>query len=243
MKEHILLLTYTVADLKDWLIHNHPKEGLSSMVIAPTRAFAIINNPFVSGEMKVVSAIFVDNKIVAFTAAFPEILENPNGRLAWWFTTLWCDHAYEGRGFGLVVVGTLVEEYGIENCFDADGAQEKVSIMQMLGLETGYHRKYVFSEKVIHRESLKGKLAWCLNRVKKVCHYPHILRCQKSLKHYNYSLVYQQYLDEESYSFMKKHSNSDMFFRKLETFNWILRYPFLQTAPLKEKDLGENRFS
>ena len=109
MEENIVIQTYSVADLKNWLLHNRAITGLSSEVIAPTRAFAIMNNPFVTDETRVVCALFVNDKLAAFTAAFPEVLQKPENRLAWWFTTLWCDEKYEGRGFGLVVIGTLCE--------------------------------------------------------------------------------------------------------------------------------------
>ena len=75
MEENVAIYTYSVADLKNWLLHNRPVKGLSAEVIAPTRAFAIMNNPFVTDETRVVCALFVNDKLVAFTAAFPEVLQ------------------------------------------------------------------------------------------------------------------------------------------------------------------------
>ena len=110
MEEQVQLRTYTVADLKAWLIHNQPTDGLSAEVIAPARAYAIAHNPYVWDDAKVVCALFVNEQVAAYTAAFPEILQKPEGYLAWWFSTLWCNSAFEGRGYGLIVVGTLAEE-------------------------------------------------------------------------------------------------------------------------------------
>jgi len=243
MEESILLRTYSVADLKDWLIHNHPKEGLSPSVIAPARAYAISHNPYVRDDMKVVCAVFVNEKVVAYTAAFPEIFQKPEGRLAWWFTTLWCDPAFEGRGYGLVVVGTLVEEYGLENCFDAEGAPETVEIMSLLGMKTQCRQRYVFSRKKICADSLRGKIAWCLDKWDQVIHYPCLLKCRKTLGHSEFSIVYQQYMDDDAFSFVLTHSHKDVILRRQETFNWILQYPFMQTAILAERTLPENQFS
>lgn len=243
MEESVQLRTYTVADLKDWLIHNRPKEGLSSRVIAPARAYAIAHNPYVKVEMPAVCAVFVNDKIAAFTAAFPEILQRPNGRLAWWFTTLWCDPIYEGRGYGLVVVGTLAEEYGIENCFDSEGAPETVEILRLLGLKTKYYKKYVFSEKTIQKTSLRGKLAWGLNQGKKLLRLPRSRKSWKKLCENDFSICCQRYVDDASYAFIVEHSHSDFILRRQETFNWILQYPFYQTTFLREKAVPENQFS
>ena len=56
------LKKYTILDLRNWLIHNHATEGLSDKIIAPQRAYAIINNPYVKDEDSVLCAIF-ENEI------------------------------------------------------------------------------------------------------------------------------------------------------------------------------------
>ena len=160
MEENVILQTYSVADLKDWLLHNNPHNGLSAAVIAPARAYAIMNNPFVNDETIVSCSLFVDGELVAFTAAFPEVLHRPENRLAWWFSTLWCNPAYAGRGFGLIVVGSLCELIGEGNFFDAEGARETVEIFKMLGLENVFVSRYVFSGTKIHTDTIRGKLAW-----------------------------------------------------------------------------------
>ena len=55
------LKIYTVKDLREWLENNHPAEGLSEQVIAPTRAWAIIHNPYVRDDDAIVSRM--DNSL------------------------------------------------------------------------------------------------------------------------------------------------------------------------------------
>ena len=52
------LKLYTVAQLREWLMYNHAPEGLSEQIIAPSRAWAIIHNPYVKDDDPVVAAIF-----------------------------------------------------------------------------------------------------------------------------------------------------------------------------------------
>ena len=51
------LCLFTIADLKDWILKGKPKEGLSERIITPTRAYSFINNPYVTDDMPVVSAL------------------------------------------------------------------------------------------------------------------------------------------------------------------------------------------
>lgn len=91
------LKLYTVKQLRAWLMHNHATEGLSEQIIAPSRAWAIIHNPYVKDEDPVLAAIFVDGEMAAYTAAFPELIEE---KRYWWFTSLWCNPKHQGKGFG-----------------------------------------------------------------------------------------------------------------------------------------------
>ena len=69
------LRLYTVAQIREWLEHNQPAEGLSERVIAPTRAWAIVHNPYVKDEDAIVAAIFEDGELAAYTASFPDMLD------------------------------------------------------------------------------------------------------------------------------------------------------------------------
>ena len=65
MNEKIDLKLYSVADLKDYFFHNKPVELLSDEIISRTRAWSIINNPFSTDDLYVVSALFVNDEIAA----------------------------------------------------------------------------------------------------------------------------------------------------------------------------------
>lgn len=244
MEENIELQTYSVADLKNWLIHNHSVRGLSSEVIAPARAFAIMNNPFVTDETQVVCALFVNDKLAAFTAVFPEMLQKPKDRLAWWFSTLWCDEEYAGRGFGLAVVGTLCELIGEGNFLDAEGARETVEIFKMLGLNNEYIPRFVLSGGSINTATIRGKIARFRELLsKKKCFRKRRLLMHKTNVDSSYVVKYSSFIDDETYAFIEAHSKEDLLLRKQETLNWILQYPFTQVSPLFDRVPFDNRFS
>jgi hypothetical protein len=214
------LKLYTVADLREWLTNNHPAEGLSEQVIAPTRAWAIIHNPYVKEEDAIVAAILEDGELAAYTASFPDILD---GKRVWWASTLYCYPQFTGKGYGLIVVGSLMEAHEPELTYDRWAAKETVEIFNHFGYQTTYTKRYHLSDKKIDTTSLKGKLAYCVQALKKWLHpWP---KASKA----NYTVQYVERIDDEAYAFMKAHRNNDLWLREQEMLNWLFQYPFFNS--------------
>jgi hypothetical protein len=214
-------------------------EGLDESIISRKRAYAIIHNPYVKDSDHVVSAIFENGVVAAYTAAFPDLLE---GKRIWWFTTLWCDPESRGKGYGLLAIGSLCEEYGTNNVFDLWSAPETVEIFNYLGLENRSIPEYHLREKVIDRHSIKGRIVRAWDKISALS------KCkERNLKTViatdKYKLEYVSFVDDETYSFMKNHSNGNVFRRSHEMVNWILQYPFIQASPLKETVIRKESFS
>ena len=234
-----LLKRYTVKDVRNWLLHNSNIYGLSGRIISKCRAYAIINNPYVEDIDPVVSAIFEADEVAAYTAAFPDML---NGKRIWWFTTLWCNPKFRGKGYGMVVVGSLAELYGEGNYFDMDGAEETVSIFKYLGLKTTYIPQYEFGPGKIHRHSFKGKLAYAVQNLK-LKYSSHKKDLLKEISKTDYSIEYFSYIDDEAYAFIVSKSQMDVFLREQQMLNWILAFPFLQESPLTNRVEKDCQFS
>lgn len=229
------LKLYTVAQIREWLEYNQAADGLSEQVIAPSRAWAIIQNPYVGDEDPVVAAIYEDGEVAAFTAAFPELV---GGHRYWWLTSLWCDHKHQGKGYGLIVIGSLAEVYGEDCILDRWGAQETVEIFKHLGAQVTHTPRYVFGSK-INPQTAKGKLVYFIRSLQKCLH----KLIEKPAKHEEYTLHYLSYIDDETYVFIKAHSNNDLFLRTQPMLNWILQYSFTQACPLMERTLPKTPFA
>ena len=215
------LKLYTVADLREWLENNHPAEGLSERVIAPTRAWAIVHNPYVKDEDAIVAAIFEDGELAAYTASFPDMLD---GNRVWWASTLYCYPKFIGKGYGLIVVGSLMEAHEPDLTYDRWAAKETVEIFNHFGYQTIYTKRYHLSDKKIDTSTLKGKLAYCAQEIMKCLHpWP------KQTK-VNYTIQYAERIDDEAYAFMLAHRKSDMWMRKPNMLNWILTNPFIKSG-------------
>ena len=237
--EDVDIKCFTANDLKRWLFHNQSIDGLTKEVIDPARAYAIVNNPYLKDEDAVVAALYVDDDLAAYTAAFPELYK---GKRIWWFSTLYCKPEYSGKGYGLVVVGTLAEIYGDGNFFDMEGAEETVEIFKYLGLNTSYSKQYNFCPGKIDRASLTGSLAYIFQKTKlKLKSKRDILKREASIL--EYEIEYSRHVDDESYSFILQNRKNDAFVREQMMLNWIVQYPFLQSSPLYNRIGDKCQFS
>lgn len=236
------LKLFTIGDLKQWIETNEPTEGLSEAVITKTRAYSFIHNPYVTDDMPVVSALFVDGDLAAFTAAFPERLKKPDC-LTHWFNSLYVAPKYEGRGYGLFVLGSLMECYGNDPIFDLDAVDTSVEILSYLGLKTGRFISHSFRQKAINKSTLKGKTAAMINNLRTYCrsHKP-LSDLVTRFANASYLLRYSNYVDKEAYDFILSHSENDAFLRRCETLNWMLRYPFVNEAPVLSRIPKDNLF-
>ena len=222
------LCIYTIADLKEWILNGKPKEGLSEKIITTTRAFSFINNPFVTDDMPVVSALYVGDELAAYTAAFPERLLEPDC-MTHWFNSLYVSPSFEGKGYGLFVLGSLMECYGDDPIFDLDAVPTSVEILSYLGLQSGSFKQYVFRNKNINRNSLKGKLAYVYDRYSR---FREIVSLKRRIQATPYTIQYDRFVDNEAFEFIKQHAYGDAFLRSRESLNWMLTNPFVHEAPL-----------
>lgn len=228
------LKLYTVTQLREWLMYNHAPEGLSEQIIAPSRAWAIIHNPYVKDDDPVVAAIFEGRELAAYTASFPDMLD---GKRVWWASTLYCYPQFAGRGYGMIVVGSLMEAHKPDLTYDRWGAQETVEIFNHFGYQTTYTTRYHLCDKKINTSSLKGKLAYCAQILKKCLH-----PWSKPSKA-NYTLRYASHIDGEAYDFMQAHRGNDLWLREKNMLNWILRYPFGQGCTMLNRVKNDTIFS
>jgi len=240
MQENIQLKLFTVADLKSHFLQNQCVEMLSEKVIVPVRAYATIMNPYVKDDMPVVSAVFVNGEVAAYTYVFPDKLDRPD-RLVFWNTVLYVDPKYEGRGYGFVVIGQMVEQYG-DDYFDLDAVPASVNNLKYAGLNVEYVDQYILEQKRIDTKTFRGKLACLVDGIKKNL-YPYKKRLIALIKKADYKLSYSNYIDDETYRFIVEHSSGDLFLRSQQMLNWILSYPNVQDTPLSNRVVGKCAFA
>ena len=230
MEEDIRLELFTVQQVRDWLKTGAGERGLSEEVISRTRAWSIIHNPYATDDLNIVSAIFVNDEVAAYTHLFPD---ESRGERMYWNTTLYCNPKYEGRGYAAIVIGQFCELYG-ERYFDLDAVQESIANLKFNGLQVEFVPQYILSGKAIRGNGIKANLARLREQVALACTTRKIV-LTRDITAADYSIKYAPFVSDAVYAFIAEHSTNDVFLRSQEMFNWILNYPLMQDSPLEER--------
>ena len=233
----IEIKTFTAAEVSQWLDSGKSAAGLDAKIISTTRARALINNPYTTPDDPLVAAVFTGGEAIAYTAAFPELI---HGNKYWWFSTLWCEPAHRGKGFPLVLMRTLGEQFGTENCLDTMGAPETVAIFNNLGHRLTYLKEYRFGTRV-YPQGPVGKMVSYREGAKTLLRNINPLLKEKIQKS-RYTIQYQDFIDQTTYHYITPHASKDLISRTRETLNWILQYPFKHRTPLCDRTSDANTF-
>lgn len=238
MEEDIRLELFTVQQVRNWLKTGVGERGLTEEVISRTRAWSIIHNPYATDDLNIISAIFVNNEVAAYTHLFPD---EQNGQRIYWNTTLYCAPKYEGRGYAAIVIGQFCEIYG-ERYFDLNAAAASIANLKFCGLNVAYVPQYVFSGKAIRGNGLKARMARWKECVAYICttRRPKLIQ---DIKKATYNIRYASFVDDKVYAFIRNHSDNDVFLRSQAMFNWIQQYPLMQDSPLIDRVEPDSEFS
>ena len=89
MNQKISYKLFTILQLSNWLLH-HENNGITEKMLSSSRAYALITNPHASKEDIVLAAALDCDKVVGYTAVFPEKMIKPfSNQVFYWGTTQW----------------------------------------------------------------------------------------------------------------------------------------------------------
>ena len=232
--------TYTVKQIRNWLQHNSDIDGLSSEVIKPSFAWALIHNPYLRDDDPIVAALYECGCLAAATCAFPDLFDLPlfvddNGiqRRIWWFPMLWCKPEYRRKHYGTLVLSSLAEQYGWECSWAAWAVPASRKIFENNGHKTYFFLRYFLENKSINTKALKGKVALIYQTLKTCC----CSTVKPKIPQYGYTLCYLNNVDDFSFDFINNHREKHFFHSSIEKLNWDLQYPWSLSAILDYKVL------
>jgi len=214
----IKIRIYTVKELSEGIIADSQTIPFNYS-IAPSRAYALINNPCAHDDDPAIVVVSVSESPVGYSAVFAEeyLSGNTRGHF-FWGTTEWLEPEYRGKGIAGEMMRTLKDAVGIEKYIGLESSVASVKLDQKQGASIRYYDKLKYQ--FVSHGSLKG---WLFQRY--CAWYNH--RVLHKLQKYSFQNQYVNYIDEITYQFIKKHSKNNLFMRKREMLNWMLHYPFL----------------
>lgn len=233
--------TYTAKDVREW-IENGAKNGLSEDIISLTRANALMHCPCVKDDDVLAISAKDGEKVVGFTAIFPEKLERPDMWIATG-TTLWVNPDYADEFVGYNLVKRLWEAYSNHAVIGSDVVPAAAVIDKLLGATIlKYERKAFVFRRSIEVHSLRNVASLLLEPFRK-CRQRRAIKQVLAAIPSNIRVRACGTIDAETYAFIQEHSANDTFLRSREMLNWILQYPFFVENPLMARAKKSMQFS
>lgn len=232
---------HTAKDVRAWL-DKDVNNGLSENIISLTRANALAHCPCVKDDDVLVVSAKDGDKVIGYTAIFPEKLERPNRWIATG-TTLWVNPDYADEFVGYNLVQRLWGSYPEYAVIGSEVSPAAAVIDKLLGATIlKYERKAFVFCRSIEVHSLRNFASLLLEPFRKCRQHKAIKQVLSSIPS-NIRVRACETIDAETYAFIKAHSTNDTFLRSREMMNWILRYSFSVENPLMARAKKSMQFS
>lgn len=233
--------TYSAKDVRAWL-ENGANNGLSENIISPTRANALLHCPYVKDDSVLVVSAKDGEKVVGFTAIFPEKLERPDMWIATG-TTLWVNPDYADEFVGYNLVQRLWSSYPDYAVIGSEVSPAAAVIDKLLGAAIlKYERKAFVFRRSVEVHSLRNVASLLLEPFR-LCRQRYAIKQVLASIPSNLRVRACETIDAETYAFIRSYSANDTFLRSRDMLNWILRYPFSVENPMMNRAKKSMLFS
>lgn len=229
------------------LINSTGYKHFDNLPISKQRAFSYLKNPRANPEDPVLFIAFnQENQIIGYRLILPDkIYINEKSVKVGWFSCVWTDPKKRGYGIAKKLVNESLKQWNYRVMLQ-NPAPEAFNLSK----STGY-----FSDKIV-LEGLRCYYKWDLstilypkhkifrllnpflktidiffnlfNQVRLKAIYPFLPDISPS------NIEYISELDEETADFIEQFQQQNIFRRKKEDFNWILKYPWISEAPTQD---------
>lgn len=217
---------FTVSELKDWLFHQS-NNGLTDAVISRPRALAFVNNPHAQSDDPALVVVFDEKgESVGYTGAYAEQWIRPaTVERFFWGSTQWMDAKYRGKGIAAKMMRQIKDAVN-DRYIATESSAASCRLDEKQGSTILYYPRYF----VVLRQDVNSFKTLVKNGLS-------LLSKKKALRHlegFDYTNRYVTSIDDETYSFIAKHSGENLFLRKQDFLNWQMRFPF--AVPVSEDD-------
>lgn len=236
---------FTVADLKAallaedfWLTKTLP--------ITKHRAISFCHNPRADKDDIVLLVAYQENQVIGYLGVLPDkIYVNRIEYKLGWLTGWWVDPAQATKGVGAILLFKALNAYhqhlGVSGASKLGRKALKASQKFMASNTiTGLDIRLRFDlTGTILRKFPKMKMIRILfkiidavlNEIVDLRGFFWERRCHKKLRQ---TYEYVSSIDEETGDFIQRHHQQDLTRKGKAEFNWMLRYPWLLSAPIKD---------
>ncbi|MCR5050548.1 MAG: hypothetical protein K6A36_05635 [Paludibacteraceae bacterium] len=194
----------------------------------------MVHNPYVKDDDVLAISATDGDKVVGYTAIFPEHIARPDRWIATG-TTLWVNPDYADDFVGYNLVQRLWQSYPQCAVIGSDVSRPAATIDKLLGATiTKCARKAYVLNRTIEIRSLRNLGSFLLEPFRKCRQKKAIRRVLASISS-DIHVETRNTIDAKAYEFIQAHSVDDTFLRSREMLNWIIQYPFSVENPLQKR--------
>jgi hypothetical protein len=236
---------FTVADLKQEL--NSEAFWLTkSLPITKLRAISFCHNPRADRDDVVLLVAYQDSLVIGYLGILPDNIytENAEYKLGW-LTSWWVDPARATAGVGAMLLFKALNAYnqqlGVSGAsrqgrkalkasqrFMAFNSLKGLQVRLRFNLTAAILRKFPVMKLL---RVLFKTIDAALNEIVNLRSFLWKRRCKNHLQH---SYEYISGIDAETDDFIKRHHQQDLTRKGKAEFNWMIQYPWILSAPLKD---------
>ena len=237
--------SFTVADLRTALLSDNFWAG-NTLAITKHRALSYCHNPRVDEDDLVLLVAYKENRMMGYLGILPDkIFANSAEYKFGWLTSWWVDPEFKTTGVGAILLFRALGAYhqylgvsgGSKEARKVLHASKKFIVLKTLrGLSAMYRLNATraipqqFPQSKIFRVLFKiwDDLAAEGSRIRSFFWKRRHYVCQRL------TFEYLSHIDEETGRFIQGHHQQDLTRKGKSDLNWVMRYPWIVSAPLKD---------
>ena len=244
----------TVADLKAAL-SSEDFWHTRTLPITKHRALSYIHNPRASDDDIVLLVAYQDSLVIGYVGILPDKIftDNRSHRIGW-LTSWWVDPVYAGSGVGAVLLFKALNAFGQNlgvsgSSRDAgkvlDATRKFMSLKTIKGLDI--RLRFNLSGAWLRKRPALKSMRLLLKLLDGIT--DEIVNCRSLAWQRNNAALprltfeYISTIDEETDRFIQKHNRKDLTRKTAADLNWIMKYPWILPAPLKDSTGSRYFFS
>lgn len=243
---------YTIKDLRQELDRN-TLWNKNILPITKHRALSYINNPRAKEDDIVLFVAYNNNDIIGYFGALPDkISVNTSEHQIAWATSWWVDPRYRNVGTGGFLLLTVMNHYNLATSGSTDNADKAYAASgKLTALRTVEGIEFIIRScthcLLPNKFPLLKKIRPLLNYADRALNLFADLRLFIWKRRIDpgkpRNIEYISHLDEETDRFIRSHRGNELYRRNARELNWIIKYPWIVSAPCLDKNVNKYYFS
>lgn len=224
--------------------------------ITKHRLISHFYNPYADDEDLIMVIAFDEKTVIGYRVLLPDLILGFSGykKVAWTSTTF-LDTKYRGKGIGKKLTQIALESYDkrlmsnrssvlATRVYYATKKFRKINSYKEYSffLFPDFFRRINMSKKLSHFRFLSFPAKYAdvlINTIQNIRYKSKII----SLDNYPFKWEFINFIDEKLDDFLKEKTKYDLFKYSKEKFNWVYRYPWILSIPIKDEYFKNYHFS